>query len=304
MAEFEIGNITEMSALAETGELASINTSSLVESMAEIATEHAPIKFNGIEINPTVAAEIPKALPIAFEGAMESVAIHPEGIVGKAIQVEFSSAVETEAGAKSFHDKAFSRALSSSGGEMTKVTPELIQESYKTEAHTQVTEIKDAFKNNMEKSTQSILEDVAGKDEFKVDQNYKNGGSVFEQAIENPVETEKALIEDGKEIDKANPEWREKLKVIAEWGPKALLALGIIGAIIPGGGKFMEKLARLGGNAVAKVTTVIGSVVKSFFGPIIKLVTDFIKKFAKPLAVIAAIILIILIFRIYNMIRG
>lgn len=265
----------------------------------EIAVSNIPTSLPGTvdPISPELNSTIREIVPESINDAVKSVPVMPEGTLGQTIQASITE--EITGNPKEFHNKAMSRAIQEAGGDVKKVTPEGLKKAYTEEANKLSVEKTQQFK---EFYGDVVHDTVKGIDpEFDAKRPYENGKSLIDQMVDDPKGTNEKLLEDAKEIEKANPDWKEKVKQVAGYGAKGLLVLAVIGAFIPGGLNVIKKLAGLAGKAVAKVVNVAANILKAFLGPFLKIFWDTVKKFKGPFIILGIILIIMLILWIYRL---
>lgn len=265
----------------------------------EIAVSNIPSSLPGTvdPITPEMNSAIKEVVPESINDAVKSVPVMPEGNLGQTIQASITE--EITGNPKEFHNKSMSRAIREAGGDVKKVTPEGLKKAYVDEAKNIATQKTQQFKQFY---GDVVHDTVKGIDpEFDAKRPYgSEPKSLIDQMVDDPAGTNEKLLEDAKEIEKSNPDWKEKVKQVAGYGAKGLLVLAVVGAFVPGGLNVIKKLAGLAGKAVAKIVNVAANILKAFLGPFLKMFWDTVKKFKGPFIVLGVILLIMLILWIYK----
>jgi len=271
----------------------------------EVSIRNIPTTIPGSTepLRPEIQSAIEQSTPKSIEQAVKNIAVIPEGSLGQTIQATLTDDIKNRP--QEFHNKAMVRALKEVGGDVHKLTPEIIEKSYSLHADELATDIKSKFKEFYGEVTKEVFKEVAPESEFDPSRPTENGKSIIENMIDNPEETKAKLESDAEKLEKENPDWKDKAKdLFSKYGSKTLMILAFLGAILPGGSKILSKLAGLAGNVVAKVADVAAKVLQSFLGPIFKVFANLFKKFKWVFITIAAIILIMIILWIYRTLMG
>jgi hypothetical protein len=278
-----------------------------VSEAGKAAVESIPRTLPGTDVamsKPNIDA-IAESAPKSISISIENIPTTAEGNMGQTIQSTVSR--EIAANPTDFHDSALSRALEDPivKGDPAKLTPEVIEKSYQTEADSRTAETTKTYKKVFGDTVKDAVHNVTEGDvDFDTTRSYDGKGSVVDQMIDDPKGTEEKLTKDAAEIEKKNPDWKERVKQVAGYGAKGLLVLALIGAFLPGGANVLSKLAGMAGSVVGKLVQVAANILKAFLGPLLKAFWDFVKKLKGPLVAMGIIICILLVLWIYRQVKG
>lgn len=254
-------------------------------------------------IDPSVLENAGLEANAAIDKALSSVPTTADGVAGKQIQASVSAEIRAEP--KALHDTAILKALDSASGDASRITSDELAKAYQDTMDEKVKAATDQLKADYKDATAKALGPDSGLDP-KTD--YKGKGSVIDQMVDDPAGTEASLEADGKAIEAENPGWKDRLKDVGKkllgYGGKALLILALIGALIPGGGNVVEKLASMAGDVVSKIVTVAVNILKAFFGPLLTAFWNLIKSLKVPLMVIGGILLLVILVWLYRSLIG
>lgn len=260
---------------------------------------------SGAPIPDAVAETIRTAAPEAIDLAVKGIPTVDGGVMGQSIQANITK--EIRANPAEFHDSALSRALEAPGvnGDIANVEPSDVTKAYQDEMTQRVTNSTNQLKDYYGDTVKDAIGNITGGDtDFDTERPYKDGKSVVDSAIDDPEGTQEKLQADADDIEKKNPDWKDKVKAAAAYGAKGLLILALIGAFLPGGRNIVDKLGQMAGTVIGKLVTAAANILKAFFGPLLKSFWDFVKKLKGPLIVIGIIIAILLVLWVYRQIRG
>lgn len=256
----------------------------------------------GLEIPSSVAESLPDIVNDSIKSGMESVPTVADGTMGQSIQADVAEQIKSNP--DQLHDSALHDALKNADGDPSKITRDQLQKAYDDNVKNQVeqstqqykTQFKDAVKDSLtdSKTGTSIDPDIDSTRDY----NGKNS-SVLDQMVDDPKGTEEKLKQDADDIQKKNPDWKERLKENGKklfgYGLKGLLVLSLIGAFLPGGSNVIDKLTQMASDAASKVINVALNIIKTFLGPFIKSFWSFIKAFRGPLIVVGSILVFLLV---------
>jgi hypothetical protein len=202
---------------------------------------------------------------------------------------------------KNIHDTALSDAIELKNGNIREVTSSDLKAAYEKEISVKAEKVKAQYKTDLSKALSEAVTDEKGAKVF----NEPAVNEMVDRMVEDPKGAETELTEKGAEIEKETPDWKEQAKEklgnagkrILELGGKGLLVLAIIGALIPGAGGPLQKLAEKGGEIAGKVVTTAINILMSFLGGILKPIWTALKG---PLMIVGIILLILLVGYIYK----
>jgi hypothetical protein len=258
---------------------------------------------NGAPLSPEIQTSIKDAAPPAIDAAIKGVPTTPDGTMGQSIQQGISDEITEKP--EEFHDKALSQAIQDVGGDPAKLTDDAVTKAYDDQAKQLATEKTAQYKQGFGDTVKDAVDGVSGGDtDFDSDRPYKDGERITDQMVDDPSGTQEKLQADADDIEKENPDWKDRVKEAAGYGAKGLLILALIGAFLPGGSNIVDKLAKMAGDVVAKLVKVAANILKAFLGPLITAFWDFVKKLKGPLIVIGIIIAILLALWVYRQVRG
>ncbi len=279
---------------------------SIVEEAGAKAIESIPTSLPATgapPISPEIQTVIKEATPLAIDTAVKSIPSVSDGNLGQTIQKGIIDEISEKP--EEFHNKALSQAIQDVGGDATKLTDDSVKKAYDEQAKKLATEKTTQFKNIFGDTVKDSIREVSGGDsDFDTDRPYKDGGRITDQMIDDPKGTQEKLQSDADELEKKNPDWKDRVKQVAGYGAKGLLILALIGTFLPGVAGVINKLAGLAGHVVAGLVKVAANILKAFLGPFIKAFWDFVKKMRGPLVVAGIILTIMLILWIYREIKG
>jgi hypothetical protein len=277
-----------------------------------IAVDAIPTTLPGnVDMPASVAEALPEIVTNSITEGIESIPTSADGTMGQSIQADVSEQLKSNP--EQLHDSALHDAIKASGDDPANITKDQLQKAYDDNVKDQITQATDQYKTQFKDAVGDALKDPDTKAPLDPDIDPNRGydgksTSIIDQMVDDPAGTEENLTKDGENIEKENPNWKERLKDIgkklAGYGAKALLVLGLIGAFLPGGSNVIDKLAQMAADAANKVVNVALNVIKTFLGPFIKTFWDLVKKLKVPFTVLGIILIFLLILWIYRQIRG
>lgn len=254
-------------------------------------------------ISPEISTVIKEATPLAIDTAVKSIPSLSDGNIGQTIQKGVIDDIAEKP--EEFHNKALSQAIQDVGGDVTKLTDDAVKKAYTDQAKKLATEKTTQFKTIFGDTVKDSIREVSGGDpDFDTDRPYKDGQRITDQMVDDPKGTQEKLQADADEIEKKNPDWKDRVKQVAGYGAKGLLILALIGTFIPGVANVINKLAGMAGHVIAGIVKVAANILKAFLGPFIKAFWDFVKKMKGPLIFIGIILAILLSLWVYREIKG
>lgn len=275
------------------------------DAAAKLVTE-APAASPVSSISPELANSIPTDVSTSIQSGLESIpTAGGDSIAGKQIQANVADLVSDPMELSQMTDNALEDAAGAHGGDIGSITPEEFKASLDAEVKAKV----DAAKQNFKQQFGQALKDV--------DPSLDPNGSFTEQLVEDPDSLKNDLQQaaddpnadtaedmDAKGDEETDPDKKSALKEGAKkllgYGAKALLVLAVIGALIPGAGGPVDKLANLAGQAITKIIAAAASIAQALFGPFITAFWNFVKKMKGPLIVIGIVLIIIFMVWLYK----
>lgn len=259
----------------------------------------------------TVKADIPEVTSEAVSSSLESIKTTPESVVGQQIQANVSSELKDPNTIGNIIDSSIEDAMAETGKSPDQLTTQDLKPHLESNVQAKIDLAKASYKSTLSGAVDSL--DSSGQ---------VKSGEFVNKMIDDPeglkselenVSNDPSLKDAGDQLDQkgdaqTDPDKKSALKEagkkILEYGLKGLLVLAVIGAIIPGAGGPIDKLAGLAGQAIAKVVSAAASIVQALFGPFVKMFWNFLKSLKGPLIVIGLVLLIIFLVWLYKSIKG
>jgi len=271
---------------------------------AAIQTGQAP---SATTLNPTVSADLPSTVTESVQTALESVPTSADSVVGKQIQANVSAELSDPATMGDVVDDSVADAAETTGKSVDQLSPDDVKAAVDKNIQAKVEAAKTAYKQTLSGAVDSLDPNGQIKSADLVDKMVEDPDGLKEElqaSADDPDLKDASDQLDEKADAETDPDKKSALKEagkkILEYGAKGLLVMAVIGALIPGAGGPIDKLASLVGQAITKVVAAAASIVQALFGPIIAAFWNFIKNLKGPLIVIGIVLGIIFLVWLYK----